>query len=60
MTYYILLGLEKLGIVWDLKAPPERMLRPEAFTAINKSDEPVPVPLSVPTHGAMAELTNSL
>jgi stearoyl-CoA desaturase (Delta-9 desaturase) len=60
ITYYILLGLEKLGIVWDLKAPPERMLRPEAFTAINKSDGPVPVPLSVPTHGAMAELTNSL
>jgi stearoyl-CoA desaturase (delta-9 desaturase) len=61
ITYYILLGLEKLGIVWDLKAPPERMLRPEAFTAINKSDEAVPVPSTVPTHGgAVPELANSL
>jgi stearoyl-CoA desaturase (delta-9 desaturase) len=60
ITYYILLGLEKLGLVWDLKAPPEKFLKPEAFTAINKSKEPVPVPSSVPTHGALAELTNSL
>jgi stearoyl-CoA desaturase (delta-9 desaturase) len=60
ITYYILLGLEKLGLVWDLKAPPERYLKPEAFTAINKSKEAVPLPSSVPTHGAMAELTSSL
>jgi stearoyl-CoA desaturase (delta-9 desaturase) len=58
LTYYVLWCLSKLGIVWDLKAPPERMLQPEAFTAINKSDEPVPVPSAVPTHGAMAELAN--
>ena len=36
ITYYILLTLEKLGIVWDLQAPPKRMLKPEAMTAINK------------------------
>jgi stearoyl-CoA desaturase (delta-9 desaturase) len=36
ITYYILLGLEKLGIVWDLQAPPKRMLKPEAMTAIYK------------------------
>jgi stearoyl-CoA desaturase (delta-9 desaturase) len=58
LTYYVLCGLSKLGIVWDLKAPPERMLQPAAFTAINKSDEPVPIPSTVPTHGAMAEMTN--
>jgi hypothetical protein len=32
----MLLGLEKLGLVWDLQAPPKRMLQPEAMTAINK------------------------
>jgi stearoyl-CoA desaturase (delta-9 desaturase) len=57
ITYYILFGLSKLGIVWDLKAPPQRMLQPSAFTAINKSSEPVPVPSNVPVHGAMAELS---
>jgi stearoyl-CoA desaturase (delta-9 desaturase) len=36
ITYYILLGLEKLGLVWGLQAPPKRMLQPEAMTAINK------------------------
>jgi stearoyl-CoA desaturase (delta-9 desaturase) len=36
LTYYVLLGLEKLGLVWDLQAPPKRMLQPEAMTAINK------------------------
>ena len=59
ITYYILLGLSKVGIVWDLKAPPARMLEPAAFTAINKSNEPVPVPMSVPVHGAAAELTGA-
>jgi stearoyl-CoA desaturase (delta-9 desaturase) len=27
MTYYLLRGLSWLGIVWDLKAPPEQVLR---------------------------------
>jgi hypothetical protein len=36
--------LEKLGIVWDLQAPPKRMLKPEAMTAIHKpkAEEPAP------------------
>jgi stearoyl-CoA desaturase (delta-9 desaturase) len=59
LTYYILLGLEKVGLVWDLKAPPERYLKPEAFTAINKSTEAVPVPSTVPVHGALAEFSNT-
>jgi stearoyl-CoA desaturase (delta-9 desaturase) len=29
MTYYLLRGLSWLGIVWDLKAPPEQVLRNE-------------------------------
>jgi stearoyl-CoA desaturase (delta-9 desaturase) len=36
LTYYVLCGLEKLGLVWDLQAPPKRLLRPEAMTAIHK------------------------
>jgi stearoyl-CoA desaturase (delta-9 desaturase) len=36
ITYYILLGLGKLGIVWDLQAPPKRLLQREAMTAIYK------------------------
>jgi stearoyl-CoA desaturase (delta-9 desaturase) len=60
LTYYILFGLSKLGIVWDLKAPPPRMLQPAAFTAIYKSDEPVPVPSTVPVHGAVAEVAGSV
>lgn len=28
-TYYILLGLSKLGIVWDMKSPPEAVLKNE-------------------------------
>ena len=59
ITYYILFGLSKLGIVWDLKAPPQRILQPSAFTAINKSSEPVPVPSNVPVHGAMAEFSGT-
>ncbi len=34
ITYYILLGLQKLGLVWDLKAPPKRLLAREAMTAL--------------------------
>ena len=59
ITYYILFGLSKLGIVWDLKAPPQRILQPSAFTAINKSSEPVPVPSNVPVHGALAEFSGT-
>jgi stearoyl-CoA desaturase (delta-9 desaturase) len=44
ITYYILLVLEKLGIVWDLQAPPKRMLKPEAMTAIYKPKAEVPAP----------------
>lgn len=36
ITYYILLGLEKLKIVWDLKAPPQRMLHAEAMIVIDE------------------------
>jgi hypothetical protein len=36
--------LEKLGIVWDLQAPPKRMLLPEAMTAINKPKDEAPEP----------------
>jgi stearoyl-CoA desaturase (Delta-9 desaturase) len=32
LTYYVLLGLEKLGIVWSLQSPPPRMLEPGALT----------------------------
>ena len=44
ITYYVLLGLEKLGLVWELQAPPQRMLKPEAMTAIYKpkAEEPAP------------------
>lgn len=34
ITYYILLALEKIGLVWDLQVPPMRMLHPEARLAI--------------------------
>jgi stearoyl-CoA desaturase (delta-9 desaturase) len=42
ITYYILLGLEKLGIVWDLQAPPKKLLQPEAMTAIYKPKAEMP------------------
>ena len=44
ITYYILLGLEKVGLVWDLQAPPKRMLQPAAMTALAKPpvEEPEP------------------
>ena len=51
ITYYILLGLEKLGLVWDLQAPPKRMLKPEAMTAIYK-----PVPKAEEPEGELAEV----
>ncbi|MCE0485137.1 MAG: acyl-CoA desaturase [Methylacidiphilales bacterium] len=44
ITYYILLGLEKLGIVWDLQDPPKRMLTREAMTALNKPVVETPEP----------------
>ena len=30
LTYYVLLVLEKLGLIWDLQTPPERVLHPKA------------------------------
>jgi stearoyl-CoA desaturase (Delta-9 desaturase) len=42
LTYYILLLLEKLSIVWDLQAPPERVLRPEAMIPINIDSDQKP------------------
>jgi stearoyl-CoA desaturase (delta-9 desaturase) len=37
ITYYILLGLEKLGIVWNLQVPPKRVLQPEAMIGIEQT-----------------------
>jgi stearoyl-CoA desaturase (delta-9 desaturase) len=51
ITYYILVGLQKLGLVWDLQAPPKRMLQPEAMTAIHK-----PVPKAEEPEGELAEV----
>lgn len=31
ISYYILLGLEKIGLVWDIQRPPKRLLQPEAM-----------------------------
>jgi stearoyl-CoA desaturase (delta-9 desaturase) len=31
VTWYVLLGLEKLGLVWDLKEPPARLLQKDAM-----------------------------
>jgi len=42
ITYYILLTLEKLGIVWDLQAPPKKLLKREAMTAIYKPKDEMP------------------
>ncbi len=46
ITYYILCGLEKVGLVWDLQAPPKRMLKPEAMTAIYKPKAEEPATLA--------------
>jgi len=40
ITYYILVCLSKVGLVWDLQAPPKRMLQREAMTAIYKPAKP--------------------
>ncbi len=37
ITYYVLVALSWVGVVWDLKQPPERFLQPEAFTAMKAS-----------------------
>ena len=49
LTYYVLLGLEKLGIVWALQSPPKRMLEPAALTALAsaKTERPVGVSATV-------------
>ena len=39
LTYYVLLGLEKLGIVWDLQAPPKKLLKPEAMIQAKPAQE---------------------
>jgi len=44
ITYYILFCLSKIGLVWDLQAPPKRMLQKEAMTAIYKPEPEVPAP----------------
>jgi stearoyl-CoA desaturase (Delta-9 desaturase) len=41
-TYYILVGLSRLGLVWDLKTPPEQVLRNEqrlGVRVINRAAE---------------------
>ena len=40
ITWYILLGLEKMGIVWELKEPPRRLLEPAAMIGGKKRAEP--------------------
>ena len=54
ITYYILLGLEKLGIVWDLQAPPKRMLQREAMTALPKPEPAETVEEEVPVGAGAA------
>jgi stearoyl-CoA desaturase (delta-9 desaturase) len=39
ITYYVLLGLQKLGLVWGLQTPPERLLRPETMIAGGKAGD---------------------
>jgi stearoyl-CoA desaturase (delta-9 desaturase) len=34
VTYYVLLLMEKLGLVWSLQAPPKKMLTREAMTGL--------------------------
>jgi stearoyl-CoA desaturase (Delta-9 desaturase) len=36
VTYYILKGLEKLGLVWDLRRPPERILRKDLIADVGE------------------------
>jgi len=33
ITYYILRALRRLGVVWDLREPPPRLLDPTSFDA---------------------------
>ncbi|PTY06782.1 acyl-CoA desaturase [Verrucomicrobia bacterium LW23] len=47
ITYYILLTLNKLGIIWDIKHPPAKLLKPEAMipsarAAVGGAVEPEP------------------
>jgi stearoyl-CoA desaturase (Delta-9 desaturase) len=47
-TYYVLKGLSFLGIVWDIKTPPARLLKPEAMIggsvkSTARAEEPVGV-----------------
>ena len=43
-TWYILLCLEKLGIVWELKEPPQRLLEPAAMIKGKKAAEAAAIP----------------
>jgi stearoyl-CoA desaturase (Delta-9 desaturase) len=36
VTYYILKGLEKLGLVWDVRRPPERILRKDLIADVGE------------------------
>ena len=48
-TYYTLIALSWFGLVWDIKAPPAKMLREEAMTAKNK-----PTPAETPSRAVPA------
>jgi len=39
-SYYIIVLLSWMGIVWGVQGPPKKMLQPEAMTAINPPPEP--------------------
>jgi stearoyl-CoA desaturase (Delta-9 desaturase) len=47
ISYYILLCLEKVGIVWDLKLPPKRLLTREAMLYTN-APQPASATVVVP------------
>jgi stearoyl-CoA desaturase (Delta-9 desaturase) len=49
VTYYILKVLEKLGLVWDLRRPPERILRKDLIVDVG---ERCPLLIDKPTSGA--------
>jgi stearoyl-CoA desaturase (delta-9 desaturase) len=44
MTYYVLLAMEKIGLVWDLHAPPAKVLRGEWTAATERAASIDPVP----------------
>jgi stearoyl-CoA desaturase (delta-9 desaturase) len=50
VTYYCIWLLSKVGIVWDIKAPPKRLLTKDAWTATpyGKPDAVRPSPRNIP------------